>query len=90
MIRYNVNTHGTDDKKYFDKFYEQERIWLRNLQKTREEKGLTQVRLATEIGISQQSITCYESGVRVPSLEVAYDLAKVLGTTIEYLIGKDE
>ena len=66
------------------------KVWFKNLQKAREAKGWTQVRLATEVEISQQSITFYETGTRVPSLEVAYKLAKVLGTSIEYLIGEDE
>ena len=66
------------------------KVWFKNLQKARESKKWTQVRLATEIEVSQQSITFYETGTRVPSLEVAYKLAKVLGTSIEYLIGEDK
>ena len=44
------------------------KIWFKNLQKAREAKHMTQVRLAIEAEISQQSITFYESGTRVPSL----------------------
>lgn len=66
------------------------KVWFKNLQKAREAKGWTQVKLATELEISQQSITFYESGTRVPSLEVAFKLAKILGVSIEYLIGEDE
>ncbi len=43
-----------------------------------------------ESGVSQQSITFYESGTRVPSLEVAQKLATVLDTTIDYLIGNED
>lgn len=66
-----------------------EKIWFKNLQKAREAKGFTQVKLAMEAEVSQQSITYYETGTRVPSLEVACKLAKILDTTIDYLIGND-
>ena len=36
-----------------------EKIWFKNLQKAREAKGYTQVKLAMEAEISQQSITYY-------------------------------
>lgn len=65
------------------------KIWFKNLQSAREEKGWTQVKLAMEAEISQQSITYYETGTRVPSLEVANKLANLLNTTIDYLIGND-
>lgn len=67
-----------------------EKIWFKNLQKAREAKGYTQVKLAMEAEISQQSITYYESGSRIPSLEVADKLAKILDTSIDYLIGNDD
>lgn len=66
-----------------------QKIWFRNLQTARENKKWSQVKLAMEVGVSQQSITFYESGSRVPSLEVAVKLAKVLETTVDYLIGDE-
>lgn len=75
-VKFNIN----DSKK----------IWFKNLQKAREAKGYTQVKLAMEAEISQQSITFYETGTRVPSLEVAVKLARILNTSIDYLIGNDE
>ena len=67
-----------------------EKIWFKNLQKARVAKGYTQVKLEMEAEISQQSITYYETGPRVPSLEVANKLAKILDTSIDYLIGNDD
>lgn len=67
-----------------------DKIWFKNLQKVREAKGYTQVKLAMIIEISQQSITYYETGTRVPSLEIAYKLASALNTTIDYLIGNND
>ena len=67
-----------------------DKIWFKNLQKVREAKGYTQVKLAMIIEVSQQSITYYETGTRVPSLEIAYKLASALNTTIDYLIGNND
>lgn len=66
------------------------KIWFKNLQKARELKHMTQVRLAIEAEISQQSITFYESGTRVPSLEVANKLAKILNVSIDYSLGEED
>lgn len=73
-----------------DKTSKYDKTWLVNLQKCREERGYTQVKLATLTEISQQSVTYYETGTRTPSLDVCIRLAKVLGTTIDYLIGHDD
>ncbi len=73
-----------------DKTSKYDKMWLVNLQKCREEKKFTQIKLAMLTEISQQSVTYYETGARTPSLEVAARLAKVLGTTIDYLIGHDD
>lgn len=42
------------------------------------------------VGISQQSLAYYETCLRNPSVEVAYKLANVLDTSIDYLMGRDE
>ena len=64
-----------------------DKVWFVNLQSAREKKGFAQVKLAMESGVSQQSITYYETGTRVPSFDVAIRLAKVLDTSIDYLVG---
>ena len=53
----------------------------------RKEQGITQVQLAELLGVSQQTITAYETGrrrIQVSSLPV---IAKALHVTIEELIG---
>ena len=67
-----------------------EKVWFNTLQHAREDKGMTQIQLAMEAEVSQQSITYYESGTRVPSLDVAQRIAKVLNCSIDYLIGNDD
>ena len=68
---------------------ENSRIKLNNMQKLREKKKITQVKLSMMVGISQQSITYYETNTRIPSLPVAYRIAKALGTSIEGLMDEN-
>ena len=67
-----------------------EKVKLKNMQALREKQNITQVKLSILVGISQQSITYYESGTRTPSLAVALKIAKVLNTSIEGLIDEND
>ncbi len=51
----------------------------------REKKGLSQEKLADEVGASIEAIRFLEEGRYNPSLSLAYALAKVLGTRVEDL-----
>ena len=51
---------------------------FKNMQLLREKKNIKQVKLSMMVGVSQQSITYYETNTRVPSLPVAIRLAKAL------------
>lgn len=53
----------------------------------RKAQGLTQVRLAELLDVSQQAITAYESGQRRVPISTLPRLAALLGTSIEDLIG---
>lgn len=59
---------------------------LKNL---RIEKNLTQTELGNMIGVKKSTISCYENGVRVPSLENLIDIIHVFGISADYLIGND-
>lgn len=61
-----------------------------NMQILREKKNITQVKLSLMVGVSQQSITYYETNTRTPSLPVALKIAKVLGTSVEGLMNSDD
>jgi len=61
-----------------------------NMQKLREKKKLTQVKLSILVGVSQQSITYYETNTRIPSLPVALKIAKILGTSVEGLVNEND
>jgi putative transcriptional regulator len=53
--------------------------------------GLRQEDLADRLTVSRQTVISIESGRYNPSLELAWRLSKVLGTTIEdlFVFGKD-
>jgi transcriptional regulator with XRE-family HTH domain len=49
--------------------------------------GITQVQLAEELGIAQQTMAHYEGGVSRIAVETLAQLAQTLQTTVEDLIG---
>src|SRR5947209_18768973 len=49
-------------------------------------RGLDQAALASKVGLSKSSISRILSGVQEPKLRLAYDLAKALGVTLDYLV----
>lgn len=59
-----------------------------NIKMYREKTNQNQKELAEEVGVTQQAISLYEQGIKVPSLAVAIRLAKALGTTCEKLVGE--
>lgn len=63
---------------------------FKNMQILREKKNITQVKLSLLVGVSQQSITYYETNTRTPSLPVAIKIAKILGTNVEGLIDEND
>jgi transcriptional regulator with XRE-family HTH domain len=56
------------------------------LQKLCALRNLDQSTLATKVGLSKSSISRILSGVQEPKLRLAYDLARALGVTLDYLV----
>lgn len=56
------------------------------LQKLCALRGLDQSALAGKVNLSKSSISRILSGAQEPKLRVAYDLAKALGVTLDYLV----
>ena len=52
--------------------------------------GMSQAKLAEELGVSSSLIAAYETGARKPSYESLEDLADYFNVTLDYLTGKDE
>ena len=59
----------------------------KRLKELRINKGFTQEDLAKKINISPSSISLYERGVREPNLNTLIQLAEILETSTDYLLG---
>ena len=59
----------------------------RRIAERRKAQGITQVELAGQLGIAQQTMAHYEGGVSRIAVETLAQLAAALETTVEDLIG---
>ena len=60
------------------------------LREMRQEKGLTQRKLAGLLNMSKNMICEYEKGRAEPNLETLIKLSKILDCSIDYLIGNSD
>lgn len=56
------------------------------LYKYRKERGLTQRELSERLGVTQPTITQYETGARKPDIVTLKKLAAILGCTTDQLL----
>ena len=61
---------------------------IQNLRKLRKEKGVSQQKLADDLGTSQQSIHQYENSAVEPDIDTLKKFARYFDTSVDYLIGK--
>ena len=61
--------------------------FARNFKKLLDERGFTQREMADRINTTQATLSRYVSGDRMPAVETAVDICKVLGVTLDYLFG---
>ena len=59
---------------------------IRNL---REEKHLTQSKLARQMGITRSSVNAWEMGISVPSTQYIIELAEIFRVSTDYLLCVD-
>lgn len=57
------------------------------LKSLRMEKGIGQVELAKQIGVSNGIISFWENGLREPSMSSLISLAQFFDVSIDYLVG---
>ena len=63
---------------------------MKNLKLLRNEKGVSQQKLADAIGSTQQSIHRYENGDYEPDIDTMTFLADYFETSIDFLVGRTE
>ena len=61
---------------------------MKNLKTIRERKNITQVRLSIEVGVSQETISAYENGKAMPSIEILCKIADFFNVSTDYLLGR--
>ena len=59
------------------------------LRQLREERGLSRKALAKKLGVSEETLYRYENNVQTPSLDRAKQIAVILRTSIDHLVGLD-
>ena len=60
------------------------------LKELRKKKGLSQLRLATELNTTQNTISRYETGEREPGIDELIKIADYFNVSVDYLIGRTE
>ena len=61
-----------------------------NLKMLRQEKGLGQVALSQELGLSRGIISLWENGLREPNMTSLISIAKFFDVSIDYLVGLEQ
>ena len=59
-----------------------------NLKKIRKEKGISQLKLALDLNMSQNTISRYETGEREPGIAELIKIADYFDVSIAYLVGR--
>ena len=60
---------------------------LDNLKKIREKKNYTQLKVATDLGVTQELISRYELGYSFPQANMLIALSKYFNCSVDYLLG---
>lgn len=64
---------------------------MRNeVKEQRRQRSMSQAELATELGVSRQTIIAIESGKYSPSLTLAFRIARYFDESVEELFNPDE
>ena len=60
---------------------------LDNLRKLRKQKNITQIKLSTDLEVSQELISRYELGTSFPQPQMLIKLANYFSCSVDYLLG---
>lgn len=63
---------------------------MQSIIEARKALGLTQEQLAKMVGVTQGTIAQWENGMTHPAFDKLHRLSRVLGITVDDLIGKEE
>ena len=60
------------------------------LKELRKKKGVSQLKLATDLNTTQNTISRYETGEREPGINELIKIADYFNVSVDYLIGRTE
>lgn len=60
------------------------------LRQLREDRDMSRAMLAKKLGVSGETVYRYENNIQDPSLERAKQIATILRTSLDYLVGLDD
>lgn len=63
-----------------------EYCFAKNLRKERKRRGMTQIELAGKVGVSQTTVSQWESTEKYPTLDKIYDIANALKISVSALV----
>ena len=63
---------------------------MKNLRKIREKRNINQLKVATDLDITQESISKYETNRAMPSSNVLIKLADYFNCSVDYLLDRTE
>lgn len=63
------------------------KAFSRRFRKLRDERCMTLDDVADILGISRQSVVYYAMGNRLPSIPILIRIAKLFGTSVDYMLG---
>lgn len=61
---------------------------MNNLYKIRTKKKMSQVNLSVKLGVSQETISAYESGKSFPSVHTLLKLCEIFNVSSDYILDK--
>ncbi len=60
------------------------------IRQLRNAHNISQVQLADKLGVSKQSVSNWENGNIMPSIEMLVKISKLFGVSTDYLLGLDD
>jgi len=63
---------------------------MRRLKELREKRGISQLKLAMDLGLTQNSVSRYESGLREADYKTLVALADYFNVSIDYLLERTD
>lgn len=62
----------------------------KRIKQLRINQKISQQELGNILGVTKVSVSCYENGKRVPSLDTLIKIAKYFNTSLDYLVGREK